>query len=246
MPVTLLCSCQMLCFQNQRSVISARRFHATRRVQSAARTAWLPSHVCASRAGRGRAVRKVSSHLVFWHFKHFSSFFPKYIQQSFIPNLWDLLLLFLCGVSIGQTSMSVQILNFMPDVIKYVRISQVASTACVKKATYSPTTSTAWVRLYWMVILTIIRLNWFSLYTLVCVTCVPALFFTVPLLETRHQQSFTWQLSIQDIILITFFFIYSYGCIAKQIFKKDQLPQLLPSGASPLVFCKADLRWLLM
>lgn len=77
MPVTLLCSCQMLCFQNQRSVISARRFHATRRVQSAARTAWPPSRVCASRAGRGHAVRKVSSHLVFWHFKHFSSYLTK-------------------------------------------------------------------------------------------------------------------------------------------------------------------------
>lgn len=57
------------------------------------------------------------------------------------------LTLLLRDVLTGQTSTSVQILSFQLGVTKNVTTSPVVSTACVKMASFSMTTSTAWVSL---------------------------------------------------------------------------------------------------
>lgn len=54
----------------QRSVTSARRFHATRRVRRAVWMAWPPSLVCANPAGGGHAVRMVSTEYTVYYIEH--------------------------------------------------------------------------------------------------------------------------------------------------------------------------------
>lgn len=178
---------QQLFVARQRSVTSARLLHATRRAQSAVWTARPPSRVCVNPAGRGCAVRTVSSDTSFDILNVLLQLLNKDSHASSLTcidliqlksdnfNLlkWLNWLMMWCDVLTGQTSMSVQIRNFLRDVTKNVTTSPAVSNACAKMATSSMAKSTAWVRCQFQ----FVQLNFTSLklhqrYSLLYFLCV--------------------------------------------------------------------------
>lgn len=71
----------------QRSVTSAHRLHATRRVQSAVWTDRAPSHVSVNPAGRGRAARTVSSDTSFGILYIFIQLLNRHTFLCFLSNI---------------------------------------------------------------------------------------------------------------------------------------------------------------